>query len=88
MTTATIEKTKTAEDHAWDLQCYGMSESTLRNVIENDITSKFTGDYTMLVASFMSNAQEEIEMGMNERARQTLNCAKFILFNYVMKDGE
>jgi len=27
-------------------------------------------------------------MGMNERARQTLNCAKFILFNYVMKDGE
>jgi len=88
MTTATIEKTKTAEDRAWDLQCYGMSESTLRNVIENDITSKFTGDYTMLVASFMSNAQEEIEMGMNERARQTLNCAKFILFNYVMKDGE
>jgi len=40
----------------------------------------------MLAASFMSNAQEEIEMGMNERARQTLNCAKFILFNYVMKE--
>jgi len=27
-------------------------------------------------------------MGLNERARQSINCAKFILFNYVMKDGE
>ena len=88
MTTTFQEKTKTAEDRAWDLQCYGMSEGTLRNVVENDITSKFTGDYTMLAASFMSNAQEEIEHGMTERARQTLNCAKFILFNYVMKEAE
>jgi hypothetical protein len=85
MTTAFSEKTKTLEDRAWDLQCYGMSEGTLRNIIENDITAKFTGDYNMLVASFMSNAQEEIEHGMNERARQTLNCAKFILFNYIME---
>ena len=88
MTTAFQEKTKTAEDRAWDLQCYGMSEGTLRNVIEHDITAKLTGDYNMLVASFMSNAQEEIEHGAGERARQTLNCAKFILFNYVMKDDE
>jgi hypothetical protein len=87
MTTLFQEKTKTAEDRAWDLQCYGMSEGTLRNVIENDITAKFTGDYNMLVASFMSNAQEEIEHGMNERARQTLNCAKFILFKYIMKEA-
>jgi hypothetical protein len=87
MTTLFSEKTKTAEDRAWDLQCYGMSEGTLRNVIENDITAKFTGNYTMLVASFMSNAQEEIEHGMDERARQSLNCAKFTLFNYVMKEA-
>jgi hypothetical protein len=34
----------------------------------------------------MSNAQEEIEHGMTEQARQTLNRAKFALFNYVMKE--
>jgi hypothetical protein len=88
MTTVFSERTKTAEDRAWDLQCYGMSEGTLRNVIKNDITVQITGEYTMLAASFMSNAQEELEHGMNERARQSINCAKFILFNYVMKDGE
>jgi hypothetical protein len=86
MTTAFSEKTKTLEDRAWDLQCYGMSEGTLRNVIKNDITVQITGEYTMLAASFMSNAQEELEHGMNERARQSINCAKFILFNYVMKE--
>lgn len=72
-------------DLQWELQCYGCSESALRKTVENSF------EYGMrrvedLVASFMSNAQEEIEMGMNERARQTLNCAKFILFNYVAKE--
>ena len=88
MTTLFSEKTKTAEDRAWDLQCYGMSEGTLRNVIKNDITVQITGNYAMLAASFMSNAQEEIEHGMDKRARQTINCAKFILFNFVMQDKE
>ena len=86
MTTAT--RVKTQADLDWDLQCYGMSEDALRNIVENDITADITGNYTMLVASFMSNAQEEIEMGMGERARQTINCAKFILFEYVNKDAE
>lgn len=78
--------TTSTEKQEWDLQCYGMSEKALRNVIEQDISSKITGNYAMLVASFMSNAQEEIEHGMVEQARQTLNMAKFTLFNYMMKD--
>jgi hypothetical protein len=86
MTTLFREEDKTAEDRAWDLQCYGMSEGSLRNIIKNDITVQMTGNYVMLAASFMSNAQEEIEHGMTERARQTINCAKFILFNFVMKE--
>jgi hypothetical protein len=73
-------------DLQWDLQCYGCSEASLRKQLENDFTAKMTGDYTMLVASLMSNAQEEIEHGMSEQARQTLNRAKFALFNYVMKE--
>jgi hypothetical protein len=43
-------------------------------------------DYLMAAASLMSDAQQEIEFGMNEQARQTLNRAKFVLFNYVMND--
>jgi hypothetical protein len=80
------EMTTLSEKQEWDLQCYGMSEAALLNVIEQDVGSKITGDYAMLVASFMSNAQEEIEHGMVEQARQTLNMAKFTLFNYIMKD--
>jgi len=33
----------------------------------------------MVVAGLMSDAQEEMSMGAVERARQTLNRAKFIL---------
>jgi hypothetical protein len=47
-----------------------------------------TGNYLMVVASMMSDAQQEIEFGMDESARQTLNRAKFVLFNYVMNDNE
>jgi len=36
------------------------------------------------VASWMSDAQEEIAHGMSESARKTLNRAKFVLFEYIM----
>jgi len=78
--------TTASERQEWDLQCYGMSEVALRNIIEEDISGKLLGDYVMFVASLMSNAQEEIEHGMVEQARQSLNMAKFTLFNYVSKD--
>ena len=40
----------------------------------------------MVVAGLMSDAQEEIASGMDERARQTLNLAKMILFEIM--DGK
>jgi len=66
----------------WELQCYGCSEAVLRKSIESSF------EYGMrrvedLVASMMSDAQQEIEFGMDNRARQTLNRAKFVLFNYM-----
>lgn len=66
----------------WDLQAYGCSSDKLRRRLDSHI-----GDYLMLVAGLMSDAQEEISMNMPEMARQTLNRAKFILFNYVMNEG-
>jgi hypothetical protein len=75
------------EAKEWDLQCYGCTEQAMRNGLAQDITAKLTGGYHMVVAGLMSDAQEEIEHGDPERARQTLNRAKFVLFNYVM-EGE
>lgn len=73
-------------DLQWELQCYGMTEEALRNIVESDF-SHCMGRTMMLVAGMMSDAQQEIEFGMNEQARQTLNRAKFVMFNY-MKEEE
>lgn len=66
----------------WEMQCYGVSEATLRNTIEQLEDDQ---DKMMLVASILSDAQELIsgEFGEpnTERARQFMNRAKFILFN-------
>ena len=84
---ATLTKTKEQQEQLdWDLQCYGCSSQALRNYLSDEISAKMTGDYTMVVAGMMSDAQEEIEHGDTARARQTLNRAKFVLFNYVMKE--
>jgi hypothetical protein len=87
MTTATTS-TQTQEQIEWDMQCYGCTLQSLRKSLDNDISAKMTGNYLMVVASMMSDAQQEIEFGMDESARQTLNRAKFVLFNYVMNDNE
>ena len=87
MTTATTS-TQTQEQIEWDMQCYGCASQSLRKSLDNDISAKMTGNYLMVVASMMSDAQQEIEFGMDESARQTLNRAKFVLFNYVMNDNE
>jgi hypothetical protein len=80
-----LEKAKQLD---WELQCYGYTQEKLRAMLDDDITAKLTGDYTMVAASFLSNAQEELEMGYNEGARKSINIAKFILFNYIAKDDE
>jgi hypothetical protein len=38
------------------------------------------GGAGIVVAGLMSDAQEELQMGANEKARQTLNRAKAVLF--------
>jgi hypothetical protein len=66
-----------------EMSMYGCYEADLRESIERSITFKFSGP-AMIVASMMSDAQEEIAHGMEESARKTLNRAKFVLFEYIM----
>ncbi len=54
-------------------------------LVKDSITYKLSGGY-MVVAGLMSDAQEELQHGMTESARKTLNRAKHILF--LIADGE
>lgn len=62
-----------------DQQMYGCNFQTFVQSVQESITYKFSGG-NMIVASLMSDAQEQLAMGDNEGARQTLNRAKGVLF--------
>jgi hypothetical protein len=61
-------------------QMYGFADiDSYIESIKDSITYKFTGG-NMVVAGLMSDAQELMAVGNVERARQTLNVAKTIMF--------
>jgi len=62
----------------FDQQCYGCDIQEFISQISQSITYQLSGA-NMVVAGLMSDAQEELQMGANERARQTLNRAKAVL---------
>ena len=69
---------------------YGCTEAQMREAVESSVTFKFTGP-AMVVASMMSDAQEmvnteygEVDSMRAEDARQQLNRAKWVLFEYIM----
>jgi hypothetical protein len=67
-------------------QMYGFADiDAYVESIKDSITYKFTGG-NMVVAGLMSDAQELIAGGAQDRSRQTLNIAKHILF--LIMDGE
>ena len=53
--------------------------------VKESITYKTVGG-NMIVAGLMSDAQELLSVGDNERARQTINRAKAVLFQIM--DGQ
>ena len=61
-------------------QMYGFADiDSYIESVKDSITYKFTGG-NMVVAGLMSDAQELMAVGDIERARQTLNVAKTIMF--------
>jgi hypothetical protein len=63
----------------FDQQCYGCEIQEFIAQIQQNISYQLSGA-NMVVAGLMSDAQEELAVGANERARQTLNRAKAVLF--------
>lgn len=70
-----------------DREVYGVDdiEAFVLDVKES-ITYRTCG-MPMVVMSLLSDAQEELAMGMDERARQTVNRAKRLLHD-LMEKGE
>ena len=75
---------------------YGVTEQGMREAVESSMTFRSSGP-AMMAASLMSDAQEMMAYGpydsdtlanIQEDQRQLLNRAKWILFEYVMKDRE
>jgi hypothetical protein len=82
------------ESQKRDIRMYGCTEAQMREAVEESITFRFSGP-AMMAASLMSDAQEMVAYGpydsdtlanIMEDQRQTLNRAKWILFEYCMKE--
>jgi hypothetical protein len=79
------------EQEKRQVRMYGVTEAGMRESVESSFTFKFSGP-AMMAAGLMSDAQEminteygEVDYMRAEDARQCLNRAKWILFEYVMK---
>jgi hypothetical protein len=78
------------EQEKREIRMYGVTVEGMRESIEQSITFKFSGP-AMVAASLMSDAQEminpeygDVDYMRAEDARQCLNRAKWVLFEYVM----
>jgi hypothetical protein len=74
-----------------EIRMYGTTVTQMREAVEQSITFRHSGP-AMMVASLMSDCQEminteygEVDSMRAEDARQCLNRAKWILFEYVTK---
>ena len=72
-----------------EIRMYGCTEAQMREAVEQSLTFRHSGP-AMMAASIMSDAQEminteygEIDFMRAEDARQALNRAKWILFEYL-----
>ena len=65
----------------WEIQAYGAPKVDILESIEDSITFKLSG-IDMVIASYLSDAQELIAVNDSERARQYINIAKMLLMEF------
>jgi len=77
-----------SEQEKRQVRMYGVTEAGMREAVESSPTFKHSGP-AMMAASIMSDVQEiidpeygELDFMRAEDARQALNRAKWILFEY------
>ena len=79
------------EQEKREVRMYGVTEAGMREAVESSITFKLSGPM-MMAAGILSDAQEminteygEVDYMRAEDARQAINRAKWILFEYMSK---
>lgn len=89
MTTATYNRL--SEQEKREVRMYGVTVEGMRESIESSITFKFSGPM-MIAAGILSDAQEminteygDVDFMRAEDARQAINRAKWVLFEYMDK---
>lgn len=68
-----------------ELEMYGCEIDTFLESVKNSLTFKVSG-VGMVIMSLMSDAQEQMSHGDLEGSRQTLNRAKRLVADFVIKD--
>jgi len=88
---ATETYNRLTEQERRQVSMYGVTEAGMRESIESSITFKLSGPM-MIAASILSDAQEminteygEVDYMRAEDARQAINRAKWVLFEYMDK---
>lgn len=84
-------KTNT-EQLAWELQAYGMTKDQLNRMVKEQ---SFPGTEMLFAAGLLSDAQQIMDPEFNDegwvspktanQARQYINCAKAIMFDFLDK---
>ena len=84
-----METRTEAEILAWEKQCYGMPSRLLDDMLQDQVESIY--DAGMTLAGHLSNLQEGFcnqespdQTAEENRLRQELNIAKYILFKYIV----
>jgi hypothetical protein len=88
---ATETYNRLTEQERRQVSMYGVTEAGMRESIESSITFKHSGP-AMIAAGILSDAQEmintdygDIDYMRAEDARQAINRAKWVLFEYMDK---
>lgn len=67
-----------------ELAMFGCYRKELRESIEESIS--FSISPGMIAMSILSDSQEELERGLDDMARQSINRAKWVISEYLMKE--
>jgi hypothetical protein len=65
----------------WELQAYGSPADDIIASVEESMTFKFSG-VGMVIASYLSDAQEMLEHDNKNASRQYINIAKMLMMHY------
>jgi len=65
----------------WELQAYGSPADDIIASVEESMTFKFSG-VGMVIASYLSDAQEMLERDNKNASRQYINIAKMLMMYY------